>query len=76
MKYVTPEHTTVIIVGSAALVGPWPSQANFASDHCPGQPPANFDKPVSLRLPLPRQSILISVGHVLVDLLGLPIVSF
>jgi hypothetical protein len=29
-----------------------------------------------LRLPLPRQSILISVGHVLVDLHGLSTISF
>jgi hypothetical protein len=76
MKYVTPEHTTVIIVGSAALVGPWPSQAIIASDLCPGQPSASFDNPVSLRLPLPRQSVLISVVHVLVGLQGLPIISF
>jgi hypothetical protein len=76
MKYVTPEHTTVIIVCSAALGGSWPSQANVASDLCPEQPPANFDNPVSLRLPLPRHSILISVGYILVDLQGLSLISF
>jgi len=58
----------IIIIGSTALSGPWSSQANFVSYPCPGQSPANFYNPVSGRLPLPRQSILISVGHVLVEL--------
>jgi hypothetical protein len=57
-----------IIIGTTALSGPWPPQANVASDLYPWQPPASFYNPVSSRLPLPRQSILISVGHVLVDL--------
>ena len=34
-----------------------------------------FYNAISLRLPLPSQSILISVGHVLVDLLGLSTIS-
>ena len=51
-------------------VGFGPPEANVASDLYPGHPPANFYNPVSLRLSLPRQSILISVGHVLVDLQG------
>jgi hypothetical protein len=55
----------VVVTGSTALGGPWPPQANVAGDLYPGQPPASFYNPVSLRLPLPRQSILISVGHVL-----------
>jgi hypothetical protein len=75
IKYVTPDHTAVVIVGSAALGEPWPSQANIASNLCPWQPPANFDNPVSLGLPLPRQSILISVGHILLDLQGMSIIS-
>jgi len=66
----------IIIVGSTALGGSEPSQANIASDLYPGHPPANFYNPVSLRLPPPLQSILISVGHVLVDLQNLSTISF
>jgi hypothetical protein len=66
----------VVVVGSTALGGPWPPQAHVASDLYPGQPPAIFYNPFSLRLPLPRQFILISVGHVLVDLQGLSIIPF
>jgi len=62
----------IIIIGSTALSGSWSPQSNVASDLYPGQPTANFYNPVSLRIPLPRQSILISVGHVLVDLQGCP----
>jgi hypothetical protein len=65
----------IIIIGSTALGGPWPPQADVASDLYPGHPPANFYNPVFLRLPVPRQSILISVGHVLVDQ-GLSTISF
>jgi hypothetical protein len=58
----------IIIIGSAALGGPWPSEATVARKNLyPGHLPANFYNPVSLRLPLPRQSIFILVGHVLVD---------
>ena len=39
----------------------------------PGHPPANFYNPVSLRLPSPLRFILISIGHVLVDLQGKPL---
>jgi len=60
-----------VVIGSTALGGPWPPQANVATDLSPVQPPANFYNLVSLRLPPPRQSILISVGHVLGDLHGL-----
>jgi hypothetical protein len=60
----------IIIIGSTALGGPWPPKTNVASDLYPGQPHANFCYPVSLCLPLPRQSILILVGHVLVELQG------
>jgi hypothetical protein len=56
----------IIIVGSKALGVPWPPQANVA--RC-------FHNPFSMCLPLPRQSILISVGHVLVDLQSLSITS-
>jgi hypothetical protein len=56
--------------------GPLPPQANVASDLYPAHPPANFYNPVSLRLPLPRQSILISVGDVLVDLQSLSTIYF
>ena len=56
-----------IIVGSTALGGLWSPQTNVASTLCPGNPHAIFYNPVSLRLPLLRQSFLISVGHVLVD---------
>jgi hypothetical protein len=65
-----------IIIGSTALGGRFPPQANVASGLYPGYRPANFYKPVSLRLPVPRQSILISVGHVFVDLQGLSTLSF
>jgi hypothetical protein len=43
----------VVVVGCTALGKPWPPQANVASNLYPGQPPANFYNPVSLRLPLP-----------------------
>jgi hypothetical protein len=43
----------IIIIGSKALGGPWPPQANVASDLYAGHPPASFYNPVSLRLPLP-----------------------
>ena len=56
--------------------GPWPPQANVASDLYPWHPPPNFYNAVSVRLLLSHQSILISVGHVLVDLQGLSIISF
>ena len=68
--------TTIIIIGSTALGGPWSPQANVASDLYPVHPPANFYKPLSLRLLLPRQSILISVGHVLVNLQDLSTLSY
>ena len=63
---------TITIIVSTALDGPWHPQPNVAGD--PRQPPANFCNPFSLCLPVPRQSILISVGHVLVDLQGLSII--
>jgi hypothetical protein len=66
----------IIVIGSTALGGPWPPLANVAIDLYPGHPTANFYNPVSLRLPLPCQSILISVGHVLVDLQGLSTIFF
>ena len=62
----------IVIIGSTTLGGSWPSEENFASVLYPGLPPANFYNPVSLRLPLPCQSTLISVCHVL-DLQGLSI---
>ena len=63
----------ITIIVSTALGGPWRPQANVAGD--PRQPSLNFCNTVSLSLPLPRQFILISVGHVLVDLQGLSIIS-
>jgi len=61
---------------SSSVLQPWVGLvANVASDFYPGQPPANFYNPVSLRLPVPLQSILISVSHVLADLQGLFIIS-
>jgi len=66
----------IIIIGSSALGGPRPPQPNVSSDLSPVQLPANFYNPVSLSLFLPRQSFLISVSHVLVDLQGLSIISF
>ena len=67
----------IIIISSAALDGPWPSQANFArKDIYPGHPPANFYNPLFLLLPLPRQSSFILVRHVLFDLQDLYILSF
>jgi len=32
----------IIIIGSTALGGPWPPQANVTSDLYPGHPPASF----------------------------------
>jgi hypothetical protein len=58
----------IIIIGSTAMGGLRPSQANVASDFYHGHPPANFYNLNSLRLPLLRQSFLISFGDVLVDL--------
>jgi len=66
----------IIIIGSSALGGPQPPQANVANNLYPLQLPANFYNPVSLRLFQPHQSSLISVGHLLVDLQGLSIMSF
>jgi len=65
----------IIIIGSTALGGPWPPQANVINNLYPGDPPTNFQNPVSLRLPLPQQSILISVGHILFDLQDLSTIS-
>jgi len=66
----------IIIVCSVALDGPWPSQANVArKDPYPGHPPSNFYKPGSMRLPLPLQPSFILVGHVLVDLQVLSLMS-
>jgi hypothetical protein len=62
----------IIIIDSTALNGSCRPQANVASELYPGQPKASFYNPISLRHPLPRQSILISIGHVLVDLQGRP----
>jgi len=62
-------------MGSTAMGGLWPPQENVASDLYPGHSPANLYNPVPLRFPLPRRSILILVGHVLVDLQGLFTVS-
>jgi len=56
----------IIIIGSTALGGPWSPRANVGSDLYSGHPPVNLYNPVSLRLLLPPQSFLISVGHVLV----------
>jgi hypothetical protein len=58
----------IIIIISAALGWSWLPQANVASDCYPWQASANSHSPASLRLPSPRQSILILIGHVLVDL--------
>ena len=51
-----------------SLKGTLVSTSNVASDLYPGQPPTNFKNPGSLRLHLPLESILISVGHVLDEL--------
>ena len=61
----------VVVISSTTLGGPWPPQSHVASDLYPVHPPANFNNPAALRLPPPRQSILISVGYVLGDLQGL-----
>jgi len=66
----------IIIIGFIALGGPWPPQAIVASDLYPGHLPASFYNPVSLRLSLPRQPVLIPVGHILVDLQDLSTISF
>ena len=67
---------TITIIGSTALGGPWPPQANVASDFYPGQPSTNFYCAASLRLSSHRQSILISIGHVLFDLQVLCMIYF
>jgi len=66
----------IIIIDSAALGGTSPPQTSVVSDLYSGNPPANFYNPVTLRLPIPHQSILILVGHVIVDLQCLSIISF
>jgi hypothetical protein len=71
-----PIIVTITIIGSTALVGPWPPQANVASDFYPGQPSTNFYCAASFRLPPHRQSILISIGHVLFDLQVLCMIYF
>jgi hypothetical protein len=48
-----------IIIGYTAVGGPWPPQENVTSALYPGHPPAKFYNSVTLRLPEPRQSILI-----------------
>jgi hypothetical protein len=65
----------IIIISSSVLSEPRPPQANVTGDLYPVQLPANFYNPVSLHLHLPFQSILFSVGHILVDLQGLSIIS-
>ena len=65
----------IIIIGSTALGGPWPPHENAAGDLYPVHPPTNFYNPVSLRLPLPHQFILIFVGHIHTDLQGLSMIS-
>ena len=56
---------------SSSTLQPWVGlgllKQNVTSDLYPGHPPTNFYNPVSVCLPLPRQSNLISVGHVFVD---------
>jgi len=70
-------YLSIIINGSATLDGPWPSQANIArKDVYPCHPPANFYNRVSLRLPVPRQSTFILVGHVPVEFQSLSLMSF
>jgi hypothetical protein len=76
MHYYYQSIIIVIIICSTALAGSWPTQANVASDIYPWHMPANFYKQVSLRLPRPSQSILISVRHILVDLQVLSTISF
>ena len=49
-------------------LGAFVSARIFASDLYPGHPPTNFNNPVSFRLHLPWESILVSVGHVLDEL--------
>ena len=66
----------IIIIAITTLGGPLSPLANVASDLYPGHLPANFYHPVPLCLPIPRQSILISVGHILVDLQGWSTISF
>lgn len=56
-------NTIITIIGSPGLGGPWPPLANVTGDLYPGLLPANFCNPVSLRLPLPHQSIFILASH-------------
>jgi hypothetical protein len=62
----------IVVVGSAALGGSWPPQANFASDPYPGQPPSSSYHLVSLRLlvplPVPLPAYLFVLLHVVAEI--------
>jgi hypothetical protein len=70
LRSATSRFVVIIIIGSAAQGGLWPPQANVTSDLYLEHLPSSFYNAVTLCLPLPHQSILISVGNVL-DLQGL-----
>ena len=75
-----PETSVEAWDSSSSALQPWVGlgllKRNVTSDPYPGQLPANFYNPVSLCLPLPCQSVLILVSHILIDLQALSIVSF
>ena len=53
----------VINIGSTAIGGPWPPQANVTIDLYPGHLPASFYNPVSLCNHLPHRSLCIASCH-------------
>jgi hypothetical protein len=61
-------HFRHLLEEAKAHPGPWPPQANVASDLYRGHPRANFYNPVFLCLPLPIQYISISVAQEIDDL--------
>jgi hypothetical protein len=65
----------VVVVDSAALGGPSPPQANVAQRSISWAAASHFPQSSFLVSSLPRESILIPIGHVLVDLQDLSILS-
>ena len=60
---VKPVLFIIVNIGSTALGGPRPPQANVATNLYPGNLPANFYNPVSLCLPPPCRPLCIASCH-------------
>jgi len=60
----------VVVVASTALGGPWPPQANVASDPHPAQQPSSCCHSVSVRLPLPLPMSLAAYLFVLLHVVA------